>query len=109
MSVTNVVIFAAAAMISTGVSAQYEAFDGSGSAIMTVVSGKTCVGDDILRFGEIGTGSAGVFERVGSRAAEYKVGYGTILIRRDGDLHGHITSVSVPHRVLYMGTSKYRC
>jgi hypothetical protein len=81
------------------VSAEEGAVDGSAMAIRTVVSGKTCVGDDVLTFGKSAPGSVGAFERVGRPAGTYSVGYGTILIRRDQDVHGHVASVS-QHRHL---------
>jgi hypothetical protein len=103
------VILAAAMTTSAIVSAQQTIFDGSASAIRAVVSGKTCKGKDIIRFGEISADSAGAFERVGRAAGVYRVGYGTILIRRGDEMHGHVTSVSVPDHVLYLSTGKYQC
>lgn len=90
-------------------SAQEGAVDGSAAAIREVVSGKTCVGEDVLTFGESVPGSVGPFERIGRPVGTYKIGYGTILIRRGQDLHGHVTSASVIDRVLYMSTGTYRC
>jgi hypothetical protein len=105
------IIFLAAAATAgpTVVSAQDVNFDGSAAAIRKVVAGKTCFGQDVLAFGESGAGSAGTFKRVGRPDGTYDVGYGTILIHRGRDLHGHVTSVSVPNRVLYMSTSTYQC
>ena len=60
-------------------------------------------------FGESAPGSAGMFERKGRPRGTYTVGYGTILIRRGQELHGHVTSVSVPNQVLYMSTGTFRC
>jgi hypothetical protein len=81
----------------------------SAAAIREVVSGKTCVGNDVLIFGESSPGFGGTYERVGRPTGNYSVGYGTILIRRGHDLHGHVTSVSVPDHMLYMSTETYRC
>ncbi|WP_156795453.1 hypothetical protein [Bradyrhizobium icense] len=89
--------------------AQERPVDGSVGAIRTVVSGKTCTGDDVLIFGKSVTGAAGTFERKGRPNGSYAVGYGTILIRRGQDLHGHVTSVSVPDKMLYLSTGTYRC
>src|SRR5690606_30239777 len=100
--------FAAAATMSAIVAAQ-ETVDGSPAAIRMVVSGKTCSGGDILTFGESAPGSTGTFERAGRPTGTYSVGYGTILIHRDQDLHGHVTSVSPQDGVLYMSTGVYRC
>ena len=105
-------IFSLAAAVTarpTVVSAQAVSFDGSAAAIRKVVAGKTCVGQDVLTFGESGPGSAGTFKRVGRPDGTYDIGYGTILIHRGRDLHGHVTSVSVPDRMLYMSTSSYQC
>jgi len=96
-------------LIPTALSAQEAPVDGSAAAIRKVVSGQTCVGDDVLVFGKSTPGSGGTFERKGSSSASYDVGYGTILIRRGPDLHGHVTSVSVPDRVLHMSVGTYRC
>jgi len=90
-------------------SAQEVAIDGSAAAIREVVSGKTCVGEDILKFGESVVGLAGAFERIGRPEGAYAIGYGTILIRRGERLHGHVASVSVLDDRLYMSTETYRC
>jgi len=89
--------------------AQGPTIDGSAAAIREVVSGKTCVGDDVLVFGRSIPGTGGMFERSGRTKATYSIGYGTIVIRRGGQLHGHITSVSVADHMLYLSTSTYRC
>ena len=106
---TSIALFVAAMSMPVGVFAGHTGFDSSSGAIKTVVSGKTCIGSDTLRFGKIGADFSGTFERTGKRPAEYHVGEGTILILRDGDLHGYVTSVSVPDRMLYMSVGKYRC
>lgn len=109
MRAPSVFLLVAATAAPAVLSAQEETVDGSAAAIRTVVSGKTCTGEDILIFGKSAPGSAGTFERKGRSNASYSVGYGTILIRRGQDLHGHVTSVSVPDHVLYMSTNTYRC
>ena len=107
----SVVLLVAATAVPAGLSAQEKTVVGSAAAIRTVVSGKVCIGQeqDVLIFGKSVPGSAGTFERKGRRKGSYSVGYGTILIRRDQDLHGHVTSVSVPDHMLYMSTGTYRC
>ena len=91
------------------VSAGHTGFDASSEAIKMVISGKTCVGPDTLRFGTIDADNSGTFKRDGQRSAEYHVGEGTIMVLRDGALHGYVTSVSVPNRMLYMGLGQYQC
>jgi hypothetical protein len=109
MRTTSIALFGIIAGTAAAAHAQETPIEGSAAAIRSVVSGKTCVGDDILRFAEIGPGASGVFERTGHAAAIYAVGNGTILIERDGKLHSHVTSVSVRDHMLYMSTSRYRC
>lgn len=99
----------AAVTASAVVSAQEVAVDGSALAIRTVVSGKTCLGKDVVTFGESESGSAGTFERAGRPVAAYSIGYGSIMIRRDQDLHGHVASVSPSTGMLYLSTGTYRC
>lgn len=82
---------------------------GSAAIIRSVVSGKTCVGEDTLTFGESVPGSPGTFERSGRATGTYSIGYGTVLIRRGKALHGHVTSVSAQDHLLYMSTGTYRC
>jgi hypothetical protein len=102
---------AAVAAMATPVvaSAQGPVIDGSALAIQEVVSGKTCIGDDVLAFGKNIARSGGTFERSGRAKATYSIGYGTILIRRNGNLHSHVTSVFVPDQMLYMSSSTYHC
>lgn len=83
--------------------------EASSAAILEVISGKTCVGDDLLIFGKSDTGASGSYERVGRAPGAYQIGYGTILIVRGRDLHSHVATVSVPDHMLYMSTGKYRC
>jgi len=90
-------------------SAEDVSTDGSPAAIYEVISGKTCVGDGVLVFGASAPGSSGTFTRQGRPPGTYSVGYGTIMIRRDQSLHGHIASVSVANHVLYMSTGLYQC
>jgi hypothetical protein len=89
--------------------AQESDIDGSAQAIRTVIAGKKCVGLDILAFGKSAAGVPGTFERTDSPAATYAVGYGTILIRRGEEIHGHVASVSPQNRMLYLSKGAYRC
>lgn len=109
MRISGIVVVAAAMTTSAIVTAQQTTFDGSASAIRAIISGKTCKGRDILKFGKIVPGAAGTFERAGSPIGIYSIGYGTILIRRQGKLHGHVTSVSVPDHMLYLSADRYQC
>ena len=109
MRATSIVFLAAASIAPAAASAQDLNFDGSAAAIRKVVAGRTCVGQDVLTFGESGPGLPGTFKRVGRPNGTYDIGYGTILIHRGHDLHGHVTSVSVPKRMLYMSTGTYQC
>ena len=59
---------------------------GSAATIRSVVSGKTCVGEDTL-----------TFERSGRATGTYSYR----LIRRGKDLHGHVTSVSAQDHLLH--------
>ena len=107
MKIPIAIVLAVATLASTAVSAQET--DGSAAAIRNVVSGRTCLGDDVLTFGESARGSGGTFERSGRPAGTYSVGYGTIMIRRGPDLHGHVTSVSPVDHVLYLSAGTYKC
>lgn len=111
MKAPAIVLLVAATATPASLPAQEKAVDGSAAAIRGVISGQTChgTGEDILIFGESGPGLPGTFERKGLPRGTYSTGYGTILIRRGQDLHGHVTSVSVPDHVLYMSTGTYRC
>jgi hypothetical protein len=109
MRKSAIVALAATMTVSAIASAQQTIYSGSEAAIRAVISGHTCKGKDILRFGAITPGTAGRFERAGSPIADYTVGYGTILIRRGGELHGHVTSVSVHDQMLYLSADRYQC
>ena len=109
MNRINIALVATVTSAALPVSAGHTGFDASSEAIRAVVSGKTCVGPDTLRFGKAGPDSSGTFERTGKRPAEYHVGIGTILILREGVLYGYVTTVSVSSRMLYMGLGKYKC
>lgn len=89
--------------------AQEESVDGSAAAIRKVVSGEICRGDDVLVFGPSTPGSPGTFERQGQPKGTYLIGYGTILVRRGQDLHGHVTAVSPAGHLLYFSAGTYRC
>lgn len=103
-------IFAAAILTDAGeLPTQNALFEASAAAIHEVVSGKTCVGDDLLIFGERDSNTSGKYERVGRSPGVYQVGYGTILILRGKELHSHVATVSTADHMLYMSTSKYRC
>lgn len=109
MRTSAIVVLAATMTVSAIASAQQAIYDGSGAAIREVISGHTCEGKDILKFGAITPGTAGSFERAGSPIADYIVGYGTILIRRGDKLHGHVTAVSVRNHMLYLSGDRYQC
>lgn len=104
-------IFAFATVVATSfvVSAQETDIDGSAPAIRTVVAGKKCVGADVLTFGTSSAGVPGTFQRADSPAAMYNVGYGTIMIRRGEEIHGHMASVSLQSGTLYLSKGTYRC
>jgi hypothetical protein len=108
MPTIRILTLAAAATLATMVSAQ-EAIDGSAPAIRKVIAGQKCFGKDTLKFGGSAPGVPGVFERDGRPAATYSVGYGTILIRRGDDVHGHVASVSPRDGTLYLSAGTYRC
>jgi hypothetical protein len=109
MRTSTIGVLAASMTVSVIASAQQTNYTGSEAAIREIVSGHTCKGKDILKFGAIAPGTAGRFERAGRPIADYTVGYGTILIRRGGKLHGHVTAVSVDDHMLYMSGDPYRC
>ena len=103
-------ILAAAIFTHTGnLLAQNAPFEASAAAIHKVISGKICVGDDLLIFGERDPKTSGRYERVGRPPGAYQIGYGTILILRGKELHSHVATVSLPDHMLYMSTGKYRC
>jgi hypothetical protein len=108
MPATRILVLATAASLAAAVSAQ-ETIDGSAPAIRSVVAGHTCLGNDTLKFGASSPGVPGVFERNGRPAATYSIGYGTILVRRGDDVHGHVASVSPLDGTLYLSTGTYRC
>lgn len=103
-------IFVAAIFTNAAVlSARHAPFEASAAAIQEVISGKTCVGDDLLIFGERDSRTNGKYERVGQPPGAYQIGYGTILIARGRELHSHVATVSVGDRMLYMSAGKYKC
>ena len=107
--ISTTVFVATMFSVSAVASAGHTGFNASSEAIKAVISGKTCVGSNTLRFGTANPDNSGRFERTGQRPAEYHVGEGTIMILRNGALHGHVTSVSVRNRMLYMGLGRYQC
>jgi hypothetical protein len=76
------VVAAAVAAAVSVIAAQERIIDGSAMAIRAVVSGRTCVGTDVLNFGQSAPGASASFERVGRPAGTYAIGHGTIMIRR---------------------------
>ena len=103
-------ILAAAIFTTTGnLPAQNVPFEASAAAIHEVISGKTCVGDDLLIFGKRDPKTSGRYERVGRPPGAYQIGYGTIMILRGKELHSHVVTVSPPDHMLYMSADKYRC
>lgn len=79
--------------------------------IRRAVSGKTCLGPSgsILNFGNSTPQSPGTFTRVGRDPGTYQVGYGALVVDRDGKLHSHVVSVSIHGSELYLGSERYRC
>jgi hypothetical protein len=69
------IVSLAVTLVSLPAFAQNVATQGSAEAIREVVSGKTCVGDDILKFGQSAPGSPGKFDRVGQPEGTYTIGY----------------------------------
>lgn len=103
-------IFAATILTDAGaLGTQNAPFEASAAAIHKVISGKTCVGDDLLIFGQRNSKASGSYFRVGRPPGIYQIGYGTILILRGKELHSHVATVSLEDHILYMSTSKYRC
>ena len=99
----------AAIAVSPPVFAQNSATQGATAAIRKVVSGKTCVGDDVLAFGQSTSGAPGTFDGLGHPEAMYAIGYGTILVLHRHHAHGYVASVSVSDHKLYLSTETYRC
>lgn len=108
MRTPNVIIAAVMALSVPSITSAQDV-DGSAAAIREVISGKTCIGTDTLKFGKSAAGSPGTFERVGQPKGMYAVGYGTLLIRRGQELHGHVTAVSVSDHTLYVSAEAYQC
>lgn len=106
---TFYVIVAAVMALSVPSITSAQDVDGAAAAIREAVSGKICVGKDTLKFGKAAAGSPGTFERVGQPKGMYAVGYGTLLIRRGQELHGHVTAVSVSDHTLYVSADAYQC
>ena len=109
MRAVLVIMSAMIGIPSAALSMQHVLFEASASAIDEVISGKTCVGDDVLKFGEHDSGTSGRYERVGRPEGLYQTGYATILIKRGNELHSHVATVSVKDHMLYMSASTYRC
>lgn len=109
MSRALTVVVTASAIATPAIAAEPDIISGCAAAIRDVVSGKTCVGADVLKFGKALAGSFATFERIGRRKGTYTVGYGTILIQRGHSLHGHVTSVSETAHKLYMSKETYQC
>lgn len=107
---TATVALAAAMIASVTASAtQHHHIEGSAAAIRSVITGKVCLGKDSLTFGENIQGLGGTFERSGRPVGTYSVGYGTILVRRGQELHGHVVSVSPENHMLYFSTETSQC
>jgi hypothetical protein len=109
MRTVSVILLAVATVAPAALSAGERLIDGSSAAIRTVVSGRTCTGTDAITFGRSEVGAAATFERKGRPIGSYSLGYGTILIRRGQDVHGHIASVNVAESILYLSADSYRC
>jgi hypothetical protein len=83
---------------------------GDAAEIRRIISDKECVsGAEVLRFGESIPGSPGTFERTGRAPATYQIGYATLLVYRDGQLHSHVIVVSPETRTLHLGGVAYHC
>jgi hypothetical protein len=84
---------------------------GDATEIRRTVAGTTCRGPSgsILNFGNSTPESPGTFTRVGRAPGTYQIGYGTLLVERDGKLHSHVVSVSLQGGEFYLGGEKYRC
>jgi hypothetical protein len=102
MRTVSVVLLAVAAIAPVALSAGERTIEGSAAAIRTVVSGRTCIGTDVITFGRSEAGVTATFERKGRPIGNYSLGYGTILIRRGQDVHGHIASVNIADSILYL-------
>ena len=101
--------FILAAVIFTPTSdltAQNTPFEASAAAIHDVISGKKCVGDDLLIFGKREPKTSGRYERVGRPPGAYQIGYGTIMILRGQELHSHVATVSVTDHMLFMSAEQ---
>lgn len=109
MKAVSVILLAVATVTPAALFAKERAIDGSAAAIRTVVSGRTCTGTDAIIFGRSDAGATATFERKGRPIGNYSLGYGTILIRRGQDVHGHIASVNVADSMLYLSADTYRC
>jgi hypothetical protein len=84
---------------------------GDAAEIRKVVSGRSRVSaeGDVLKFGPSRAGSSGTFERTGRPAARYAIGYATLLVSRNSELHGHVIVVWPEDEVLHFGGQAYRC
>lgn len=102
-------LFGVSAISMPSAASSLHAVSGSASAIQKVISGKTCVGPDVIEFGKASLGSPGSFERAGHPQGNYTVGYGTILIDQGNSLHGYVAAVSSRKHDLYMSTHTYVC
>ncbi len=87
------ILFATLALALSSALAQDAENSGKRTDIVSVISGKTCEnGAAVLRFGKLEDG-AGTFVREGMPSAMYRVGYGSLMIKRGEALHGHVVSV----------------
>jgi hypothetical protein len=98
-----------AAMAPAWALAEETPVDGTAIAIRAVIAGKTCVGADVIRFGASAPRSPGTFERAGHPIGAYSIGYGTILVEREHEIHGHLAAVAPATGMLYLSSGTYRC
>lgn len=84
---------------------------GDAAEIRRTISGKTCIGSNgsVLKFGNSAPDSPGTFTRVGLAPGTYQIGYGTLLVKRSGELHSHVVVVSQEGDQFHLGGERYRC
>ena len=81
------------------------------SNIAGVVSGKSCEAPngDVLKFGALVSGQSGEFVHSGHTVATYHVGYASVYVTRNGELHSHVVTVSPQKHQLHFNAANYQC